>query len=932
MPASPSVPMLESLEVRVLLSLPGFADIAIRNLHVPATANVGDRVTVEYDLFNTGDQDVLSGGMDSIGLSKSPVAGLWDVPLTMPTHGDDIPAHGSLHMSEAVDLPLGATGRRYIAIFANISGLLEEGGQIYNNRASAAINILPLPPADLVPLSLAAGNMVTGQAVAVSAVVKNQGTNPAVGGWMDGSFAPHAGWVDSFYLSQDARWDSRDILLATQEHTAPLAPGETYNIDILSVVPPAALGAKYLLLKVDSGGAVNEKPTTKGNNVRATAAPVAGLRFNVAYGGMFVARSRAASVKVDTFAAAPGARLHLRLSDYQPLDFNAGLAAPDMDLVRNMPLAAAMKTHSLICNLSGLPYGTYTLTAELDRGGAIVSSQSIDITLVDEVSSRKDITGEAIGGAEYEAYNLEAGRAGDALLFRLGTNYPGADNDFRLKVAGATKGPNLFGIAGGTRTTEDGLDLTMGNLYRGVTFAPGEVVKTYPALIEDWGEEISGESFLYRLDHTGPGAWDYDLFGGVLLDSLGADVLRGLTLCWTMYCSNDTVELPIYKTTPQKAWVKKNLKDPELKILVSERVADDNQLSRTDMIDIIRRAARDDGKVDATELADLRFLVRNADYLGGMSDYVAILSGKIVNGDPSNRKYQGNNLGNMVAGSGETQVENLIQKWFYGADHPDVPVTYTYREVQGAVPTDASDFHYTDVRQGHLGDCYLLGTAAELASWSPETLANMFHDNGDGTWTIGMHSTRGIDYVTVDQYLPTDAGGNLVYANHGDAYDDPSNVLWPALLEKAYVQLTESGRVGSTGRQIVRSLFDSNAYETIVGGALDVTLKELTGFNSTARSFLFNKETTLVNSWNANDLITVATVKTPSNTDLVGNHAYALVDYDSTSGLFTLYNPWGMNNGSNKPGEVQLTWDQLKKDGVNWGQTVEAALPLLAVA
>ena len=44
-----------------------------------------------------------------------------------------------------------------------------------------------------------------------------------------------------------------------------------------------------------------------------------------------------------------------------------------------------------------------------------------------------------------------------------------------------------------------------------------------------------------------------------------------------------------------------------------------------------------------------------------------------------------------------------------------------------------------NIKQGDAGDCYFLAALMTVAARSPETVLNMVHDNGDGTYTI--HST-----------------------------------------------------------------------------------------------------------------------------------------------------------------------------------------------
>lgn len=892
-----AAPFLESLEPRLLLSKAGFPDLIVENLSVPAAAESGSSVQVEYDVTNRGDTPFPAYGADVIYCSRSRRPRWTELPQAYPVHASDIQPGASVHVVEDISLPSGVTGRRFVVVTANPFEMYDEGRQIRNNTAFALITLQPPPPADLVPVNLAAGHMMLGESADIQCTIRNDGPAVAKGGW-----------EDSVYLSSNSRLDKKDILLTRQAHPADLPVGQDYTISISAVVPPEALGAKYLIVVVDSTGVVHETTGGERNNVLAVPTVVEGFRISDLYSGAFLPRSSANRLTIDSFTGGPGSVLDLCLTDYEALPLLPAGAVGDVWLVADLPIAAGLnKRGRLEIDTSGLPHGSYTLTATMKQDGVAVAEQTFRITLVDDVLRRTDRLGDTVGGDPYEVFNLEVGTAGDTLLFRLGTNYGEGDADFRLRVGRARTGPNVFGIAGGTRETAGGHTLTEGALYGGAVFAPGEVVPRYLSLIDTYSQELFGESFMQCLDHSGPEAWDYDLFGGVQLSALGSDVSRGVTLSWSMYCGNDYIEVPYKRSTGVSEWITKNVRDPELADLLTQVVTDDYQLSRTEMIALLREAGQDDGAVDRTELADLKAILKNAEYLG-MPDYVRVLAEKVVNGDRANR---------MRPGSGEETVEDLIQKWFYGADRPETQ--YEYRRVEGELFQDgplAQDVEdlikYEDVRQGELADCYLMAAAAEVAYRSPQSIWNMFTDNGDGTYTVRLYTARGLDYVTVDSYLPTDSQGNLVYASYRDYYGNATNELWVPLLEKAFAQVARD-----------------NSYDAIAWGSIYGTIQNVAGDRT--RSYRLGRTSdSVVEAFDAGEMIAFATKKKGEivNPDIAADHGYALVGYDPVSQTFTLYNPWGMN--ASKPGLVDLTWDELRQDFSVWGRTM-APPPLTLV-
>jgi hypothetical protein len=357
-------------------------------------------------------------------------------------------------------------------------------------------------------------------------------------------------------------------------------------------------------------------------------------------------------------------------------------------------------------------------------------------------------------------------------------------------------------------------------------------------------------------------------------------------------------------------WFSSHLKDPDLVSLVRSLDAN-HTLSRSAMLTIFSQVEKS-ATVSATDYGDLQTLVANAGYLG-MPDYVRDLSNKVINGDPANQTYQGAALGNLKAGSSAGQLVKLVNKWFEGIDHP-VPQdgNGTYYVYQNAVGTlfGSGGPNYQDIHQGYLGDCYFLSSLAETARGNPAAITSMFIDNGDSTWTVRFYENGVAHYVTVDRALPTYGNGYFIFANMGGRAGNSSNVLWVALAEKAYVELNESGGLGHTA---------ANNYSAIESGYIAVALGNITG-RQTYLGFGLNFNN-IVYAFNSGRLIGFASLSNPPSSSIVGDHAYALVGYNAATRTFTLFNPWGLNNGTDKPGLITLTFDQLVANFSYWDST-----------
>ena len=356
-------------------------------------------------------------------------------------------------------------------------------------------------------------------------------------------------------------------------------------------------------------------------------------------------------------------------------------------------------------------------------------------------------------------------------------------------------------------------------------------------------------------------------------------------------------------------WFDQNIQDTAIRAATRTRFAD-KVLDRNDMIAILREA-KDNNVVDATELKDLRTLVSNASYLG-TPEYVRVLSNKVVNGDAANKNYQGSTLGNLSAGSSDIQMENLINKWFMGGDRPTTTnSSYTYQYASGSLFQNG--ISYQDVKEGAINDCFLLAGLAETAFRSTSKIESMFIDNGDNTFSVRYWQNGVADYVTVDKYLPTNSAGYFVYASKGSYYNNSSNELWVALAEKAYAQLNESGG-------IYQDKDNPNSYKGLnSGGYVADAFAQLSGRKVSGTNSL--NFTSIVDSFNSGQWVGLDTKSTGVASNLVANHGYALVGYNSLTQKFTLFNPWGINNGSSKPGIVELAWNEIETSFGYWNST-----------
>lgn len=339
----------------------------------------------------------------------------------------------------------------------------------------------------------------------------------------------------------------------------------------------------------------------------------------------------------------------------------------------------------------------------------------------------------------------------------------------------------------------------------------------------------------------------------------------------------------------------------------------DGSISRNDMMQILNSVAAA-GTVTASEFSDLKTILADATKLS-MPGYVQNLAGDIINGNAANASFQGKTLGNLGAGGSATQLTELVDKWFLGADEPTLAdPSLVYKTVSGSLfsgtPSVANE------QQGELGDCYFISSLGTIADSNPTAIQNMFINNGDGTYTVRFYTgsygrsynsatgnwsdgfTNGVgtaEYVTVDLKLPTTPSGMLIFSDYGNSYNSSSNVLWIALAEKAYAEWNQTGEEGRDGQ---------NSYASIEGGWMATVDAQVLGYNAVDYSLTNAAKQSAISALAAGDAVTIGTYV--GNYGLYADHAYAITGYNASTDTFTLYNPWGFD----QPG--QLTWSQLE--------------------
>jgi hypothetical protein len=295
-------------------------------------------------------------------------------------------------------------------------------------------------------------------------------------------------------------------------------------------------------------------------------------------------------------------------------------------------------------------------------------------------------------------------------------------------------------------------------------------------------------------------------------------------------------------------------------------------------------------------------------------------------------------------------------------DHPEISGDNDplYVNVSGTLFGNSNQPSFTDVRQGDLGDCWLLASLAEVAYRDPQAIKQMITPDGSALeygveanlYKVRLYDSKGVAHeIVVDTEFPDNMDAN------SPSYADQvvNGVLWVALVEKAYAQANGEGFV-TTGHVGV------DRYSALNDGNPAWALQAITGQPASTPPTALDPSA-IVSDWTANQFVVLSTSSTARNPDIVGDangtHAYALIGCPSTytassasasaspvanynanattaSLPFELYNPWGTDasgwalgqyNGHAPYGLFTANWACISQNFRHYSQGSPEAVP-----
>jgi len=228
-------------------------DLVVTQVVPDASPIAGEPFTVTWTVENLGLGPAPGGWVDRVYLSTHAdpfAAGAKRFLLGQIRHGSDLPHTGASTYTESLIVMLSpsAAGSHVVVI----TDYGDEGGAVVevfedNNVLAAATGVTPVP-ADLVVTNVQIEPTVySGERTLVRYTVQNVGPNPV---WAGTQY-----WRDFIWISADPTFiQGRATYLGQTVHAqaAPLAPGETYDVEVELTLPEGIGGNYFLYIHLDA--------------------------------------------------------------------------------------------------------------------------------------------------------------------------------------------------------------------------------------------------------------------------------------------------------------------------------------------------------------------------------------------------------------------------------------------------------------------------------------------------------------------------------------------------------------------------------------------------------------------------------------------------------------------------------------------------------
>jgi WD40 repeat protein/subtilase family serine protease len=238
-------------------------DVTVEGVDAPSEATAGLTAEIVWTVRNLGSEATYRAWSDVVILSRDLLLDPTDPVVGSYWHTTPLGAGESRTVRFTIQVPANLTGPYYVFVVTDYRNELSETDERNNVGVDTqAMVITVAPPADLVVESMSVPGVGSpGTPMPIQWVVRNVGSNAAVGQW-----------YDSVYLSTDDRWDINDTLIGRFERSGRLEPGASYTGQLNEPLPGVVPGNYYIIVRTDARNTIREVDDS--NNV-GVAGPVA---------------------------------------------------------------------------------------------------------------------------------------------------------------------------------------------------------------------------------------------------------------------------------------------------------------------------------------------------------------------------------------------------------------------------------------------------------------------------------------------------------------------------------------------------------------------------------------------------------------------------------------------------------------------------------
>jgi subtilase family serine protease len=266
-------------------------DVTVEGVDAPSEATAGLTAEIVWTVRNLGSDATYRAWGDVVILSRDLLLDPTDPVVGSYRHSTPLGAGESRTVRFTIRVPANLTGPYYVFVVSDYGNELSETDENNNVGVDTQSMVITVaPPADLVVESVsvpASGS--PGTPMLIQWVVRNAGSNAAVGQW-----------YDSVYLSADDRWDINDTLIGRFERSGRLEPGASYTGQLNEPLPGVVPGNYYIIVRTDARNTVRE--TDESNNA-GVAGPVAldviELQLGVPFSNTLLPNARSHFYKVN---------------------------------------------------------------------------------------------------------------------------------------------------------------------------------------------------------------------------------------------------------------------------------------------------------------------------------------------------------------------------------------------------------------------------------------------------------------------------------------------------------------------------------------------------------------------------------------------------------------------------------------------------------